>query len=152
MHLSAEAIRAFEGVRKIHFLNPLAVRTTKSLSDAVGLQNLGVHLISVEPGHFSTEYHVHHYEEECVYVLAGNGTAMLGEEKVGIGPGDFIGYPARGPAHDLFNDGSEPLVCLVVGQRLAQDVTDYPRLRKRLYRNSGEWNVVEHADIEYVKR
>jgi uncharacterized cupin superfamily protein len=64
MYLSAEAIAAMEGVRKVHYLNPDAVRINKSLGDAVGLKNIGVHLISVPPGHRSTEFHVHHYEEE----------------------------------------------------------------------------------------
>ncbi|GGX89689.1 hypothetical protein GCM10007160_16330 [Litchfieldella qijiaojingensis] len=152
MLLSAQAIAAMVGERKVHFLNPQAVRLNKSLGDAVGMKNLGVHLITVEPGHFSTEFHVHHYEEEAIYVLAGQASLTLGEETHHIGPGDFIGCPINGVAHEMFNDGDEPLVCLVVGQRLAQDVTDYPRQRKRLYRNSGEWNVVDHDDIESFKR
>ncbi|MFB4202693.1 hypothetical protein KBTX_02410 [wastewater metagenome] len=152
MYLSAEDIAALEGVEKTHFLNPQAVRVNRSLGDAVGLRNLGVHRIAVEPGHFSTEYHCHHYEEECIYVLAGCGRATIGETEQPVGPGDFIGCPANGVAHDLYNDGTEPLVCLVVGQRLAQDVTDYPRRDKRLYRNSGEWNVVRHQDIESFRR
>jgi uncharacterized cupin superfamily protein len=151
MHLSATEISAIDGVRKVHFLNPLAIRINKSLGDAVGLKSLGVHLISVEPGHFSTELHAHHYEEECIYVLSGQGTVTLGEDRKKIGPGDFIGCPTNGVAHQMLNDGSTPLVCLVIGQRLQQDVTDYPRKRKRLYRNSGERNVVDHANIEHIK-
>ena len=43
----------------------------------------------------------------------------------------------------------EPLRCIVVGERLAHDVGDYPRLGKRIYRNDGEpWELVDHADIE----
>lgn len=152
MYLSAAAIAAMEGVKKSHYLNPAAERLNKSLGDAVGLKNIGVHLVSVEPGHQSTEYHVHHYEEECIYVLAGRGIAVLGDSLQPIGPGDFIGCPANGIAHELVNDGEEPLLCLVMGQRLAHDVTDYPRLAKRLYRNGGEWNLVDHGDIEHVKR
>ncbi|MGD8690691.1 MAG: cupin domain-containing protein [Gammaproteobacteria bacterium] len=152
MFLSAEAIAALEGVRKTHFLNDNAVRLNKSLGDAVGLKNLGIHVITVDPGHCSTEFHAHHYEEEAVYVLSGHGTATIGEETHRIGPGDFMGFPANGVAHDMVNDGDEPLVCLVIGQRLAQDVGDYPRLGKRLYRNSGEWNLVDHTDIENIKR
>ncbi|WP_290889892.1 hypothetical protein [Fischerella sp.] len=34
----------------IHPLNSPAVRNTKSLSDAVGMKNIGVHLVRVEPG------------------------------------------------------------------------------------------------------
>jgi uncharacterized cupin superfamily protein len=152
MFLSARDIEALEGVRKVHYLNPAAVRLNKSLGDAVGLQHIGVHLISVDPGHQSTEYHSHRFEEECIYVLSGRGIAVLGEQLQAIGPGDFIGCPANGIAHELINDGVEPLVCLVMGQRLQHDITDYPRLDKRLYRNAGEWNLVNHDDIEHVKR
>ena len=59
MHLSAQAIAALEGVRKDHLLNELAVRSNKSLGDADGLEHLGVHLITVDPGGLSTEYHRH---------------------------------------------------------------------------------------------
>lgn len=77
---------------------------------------------------------------------------MLGDDEHPIGPGDFIAYPAGGPAHEMINDGDEDLVCLVIGQRLAQDVTDYPRKGKRLYRNSGRWDLVDHDDIDAVDR
>lgn len=152
MYLSAKDIEKLEAKPKTHFLNPQAIREDKSLGDAVGLKNLGVHVITVAPGDYSTEFHAHHYEEECIYVLSGTGKATLGADNYRIGPGDFIGCPANGVAHDMFNDGKEPLVCLVIGQRLAQDVADYPRLNKRLYRNNGEWNLVDHEAIEQIKR
>lgn len=78
-------------------------------------------------------------EEECVYVLSGQGTA-------------FIGCPANGAAHAMQATGAEPLVCLVMGQRLSQDVSDYPNLKKRLYRNNGEWTLVAHSDIQHIQR
>jgi uncharacterized cupin superfamily protein len=152
MYLSAKDIEALEGVHKVHFLQPQAVRTNKSLGDAAGLQHLGVHLITVQPGHKSTEFHLHHYEEEAVYVLSGRGTAVIGEVRHTLGPGDFLGFPAHGAAHEMLAEGDEPLVCLVVGQRLAQDVCDYPRLGKRLYRNSGEWNLVDLANVVAFRR
>ncbi len=151
MYLSAREIEQLEGVEKQHFLNPEALRINKSLGDAVGLQKMGVHQISVPAGHYSTEYHVHHYEEECIYILSGSGVATLGNEQQRVNAGDFIGCPINGKAHDMFNDGVEPLVCLVIGQRLDQDVTDYPRLGKRLFRNSGEWTLVEHSNIQTIK-
>lgn len=152
MLLSASDIADMVGKQKTHFLNSNAVRVNKSLGDAVGLKNIGVHLITVLPGHYSTEFHVHHFEEECIYVLSGSGTATIGDETHAIGPGDFIGCPLNGVAHCMKAGGNEPLVCLVVGQRLAQDVADYPNLKKRLYRNKGEWNLVDHADIRHIER
>ena len=66
------------------------------------------------------------------------------------GPGDFFGFPRRRAAHTILNDGTETLECLVIGQRLDQDVADYPNQHKRLYRNNGEWNLVDMADIRVL--
>jgi uncharacterized cupin superfamily protein len=148
MHLSAERIAAMEGVRRVHALNPTAIRLDKSLGDAVGLKNIGVHLITIAPGDKSTELHAHKYEDEAIYIVSGCGSEVIGDETHKIAPGDFIGLPAGGPAHETVNDGTEPLVCLVIGQRLAQDVVDYPRKGKRLYRNSGQRDLVDYANLE----
>jgi len=148
MYVSAKQIAAMEGVRRVHALNPGAIRTDKSLGDEAGLKNMGIHLISIAPGNKSTEFHAHKYEDEAIYVLSGHGTEVIGEESRKIGPGDFIGLPAGGPAHETVNDGTDPLVCLVIGQRLAQDVVDYPRAGKRLYRNSGQRDMVDIAQVK----
>ena len=147
MYLSAEAITKLEGVRRVHTLNPAAIRIDKSIGDEAGLQNIGIHLITIAPGDKSTEFHSHKYEDEAIYVLSGNGLEAIGDETHKIGPGDFIGLPAGGPAHETINDGKEPLVCLVIGQRLAQDVVDYPRKGKRMYRNSGQRDMVDLANV-----
>jgi len=148
VYLSADQIAALAGVRRVHNLNANAIRTDKSLGDEAGLKNMGVHLISIAPGNKSTEFHAHKYEDEAIYVLSGRGTEIIGEKSHKIGPGDFIGLPAGGPAHETVNDGTEPLVCLVIGQRLAQDVVDYPRAGKRLYRNSGQRDMVDIAQVK----
>ena len=148
MFLSAQIISAMEGVRRVHSLNPAAIRTDKSLGDEVGLKNIGIHMITIAPGDKSTEFHSHKYEDEAIYVLSGHGTEVMGETTQKIGPGDFVGFPGGGVAHETINDGTEPLVCLVIGQRLAQDVIDYPRVGKRLYRNSGQREMVDYPNIE----
>jgi len=133
---------------KVHFLNPLAERWSKSLGDATGLKNIGVHLVRVEPGKESTEYHIHYYEEECIYILSGSGVLILNDEEFAVGANDFIGLPVNSAAHNLVNRSSADLVFLVMGQRLAQDVADYPNKKLRLYRNSGHWDLV---DIDTIK-
>jgi uncharacterized cupin superfamily protein len=140
-------IEAMPGTAKVHFLNPKARRTNKSLGDATGLGGFGFHLIEVPPGAVSTEHHLHYFEDEAVYVLEGRAIVVLDEARHELGPGDFVGLPAGGPAHSFENPGPGPLRCLVVGQRLAHDVGDYPRLGKRLYRNAGQWDLVE---LEHV--
>lgn len=135
--LKAADIAAMEGLSKTHFLNNGARRVNKSLGDATGLTGLGIHLIEVAPGDETTEYHVHHFEDEAVYILSGTGTATIGEVDHPIGPGDFIGYRKMGLAHTIVNSGPEILKVLVIGQRLAHDVGDYPRKGQRIYRNEG---------------
>jgi uncharacterized cupin superfamily protein len=144
--LTAEDIAAMEGLAKTHFLNENAKRINKSLGDATGLTGLGIHLIEVQPGFETTESHVHHFEEEAVYVLSGEAMAEIGDDEVPIKPGDFIGYRKGGKAHTIRNTGNKVFRCLVIGQRLAQDVADYPRLQKRIYRNEGmPWDLADHA-------
>jgi len=64
--LKASDIEQMAGQYKVHFLNSNAVRLNKSLGDAVGLTEIGIHIIYVEPNQESTEYHKHYYEEECI--------------------------------------------------------------------------------------
>lgn len=135
--MTATEIDAMEGLAKVHFVNPDAKRINKSLGDATGLTGLGIHVIEVAPGDETTEYHVHHHEDEAVYILSGTGTATIGDADHAIGPGDFIGYRAGGLAHTIINSGTEVLRILVIGQRLPHDVGDYPRKGQRIYRNTG---------------
>ncbi len=148
--LKKSDIDAMEGLDKTHFLNPNAKRNNKSLGDLTGLTGLGFHLIEVPPGYWSTEYHVHYFEEECTYVLSGTGEVRIGEETYEIGPGDFIGYRSAGDAHTMRNTGTENLVCIVAGQRLAHDVGDYPDLGKRLFRSKDmPWALTDLDSIEF---
>ncbi|WP_276720067.1 cupin domain-containing protein [Pseudooceanicola nitratireducens] len=147
--VTAGEIEEMQGLRKVHFLNAGARRVNKSLGDLTGITGFGFHLIEVEPGCETTEYHVHHDEDECVYVLEGEAEAEIGEQRHRIGPGDFIGYRKGGLAHVIRNTGPGLFRAIVVGERLAHDVADYPRLGKRIYRSQGRpWNLVDHADIE----
>ncbi|QJR79725.1 cupin domain-containing protein [Alteromonas pelagimontana] len=133
--VTKEEIETFQGEKKTHYLNPKAVRENKSLGELTGLTGLGVHIIAIEPGYETTEYHVHHFEDECVYILEGEATALVGDERLAVKAGDFLGYRAGGQAHTIMNSGANTLRCLVVGERLQHDVCDYPNLKKRLYRN-----------------
>lgn len=142
--VTAEEIAAMEGLAKTHFQNPNARRINKSLGDLTGLTGLGIHLIEVEPGCETTEYHVHYIEDEAVYVLDGTGEAEIGDDRVPVKAGDFLGYRKGGLPHTIHNTGKTTLRCLVIGQRLASDVADYPRKAQRIYRNADlSWDLVD---------
>lgn len=147
--LTKEEIEQYEGVEKTHFLNENARRINKSLGDLTGLSGFGFHIIEIQPGYESTELHMHYYEDECVYILEGEAEATIGDNKYSVKAGDFIGYRAGGEPHQLKNNSSSLLKCIVVGQRLDRDVGDYPNLKKRIYRNKGmKWNLVDFENID----
>ena len=143
-------IDAMSGTAKTHFLNPNAQRINKSLGDRTGITDFGFHLIEVPSGKESTEYHVHSHEDECVYVLSGQGEVLIGEAWTPVSAGDFIGYRAGGQAHTMKNTGSSVLKCIVVGTRSPYDVGDYPHQKKRLYRRAGQpADLVDYENIQH---
>ena len=145
--LRKDDIENMPGENKTHFLNKNAKRNNKSLGDETGLKNLGFHIIEILPGHESTEYHVHYSEDECVYILSGEGIVIIDNKDYPVSEGDFIGYPANGLPHGMKNISDEPLRCIVAGQRLSNEVADYPRLNKRLYVHGNIAEVVDKGDL-----
>jgi len=136
--LTRTQIAKMSGHENTHFLNSRAKRVTKPLGDLGGLQHLGFHLTTLPVGSVASEFHRHVCAEECVYIIAGNGTARIGPDMFEVEAGDFIAYTADCEAQDLRNTGSSPMTCIVVGQRLDCDVVDYPEQNKRLYRYAGK--------------
>lgn len=144
-------IAKMTGVDKQHFVDPDAKRRNISLGDLTGLTGMGFHLIEVAPGKRSSAFHLHQFEDECVYILAGEAEATIGDRVYRVSAGDFLGFRAGGAAHALRNTGTEVLKCLVAGQRLAHDVADYPDAKKRLFRNAGmPWQLVDLTDITAI--
>ena len=93
--------------------------------------------VRLTQGRRSSVFHFHHHDEEWIYVLSGRGIAEIGEERLDVGAGDFMGFVAGSLPHNLFNPNAEDLVYLVGGNRLPYDVCDYPRIRMRRYRTNG---------------
>ncbi len=104
------------------------------LSRMAGLGRIAVNLEWLAPGKHSAPLHVHHREEEWVYVVEGRGVAELGDAEHAVGPGDFLGFPP-GVAHHVRNDSADRLLLLVGGEVIPDvDVSDFPRLKRRLVR------------------
>lgn len=135
--LSAERIAAMPERTHDHAFNPNGSRQTRSLGDACGMTQLGVHLVRLLPGRESTEYHTHHHDEEWLYILSGRGTAEIGGRKCAVQAGDFMGFVAGSLPHTLLNDGGEDLTYLVGGTRHAWDVVDYVRRGIRSFKYPG---------------
>lgn len=123
-----------EGRSFSHPLNPKSEVHMRSLGDAVGLERIGISIMRVAPGKESFAFHLHHTEEEFIYVLSGRGIAEIGDEEHAVGPGDFMGFPTPSVGHHLKNPFTEDLVYLSGGERRTSEVADFPRLGKRMVR------------------
>jgi uncharacterized cupin superfamily protein len=146
--LKADQIAAMPETVKIHSLNSDAVRYTRSLGDALGLTHISVHLVRVQPGKETTQFHFHHQEEEFLYILSGRGIAEIGDRAIEVGAGDFLGFTAPSLPHTLKNPFDEDLVYLMGGERSKFDVCDYPRLQKRLYRADGDRQLIDWQHLK----
>ncbi|NEO96495.1 MAG: cupin domain-containing protein [Moorea sp. SIO3G5] len=131
--LKAKEIESMPETVIVHALNAKAVRHTKSLSDALGITRLGIHLVRVEPGKETTQFHFHHCQEEFIYIISGRGIAEIGNHQLKVGPGDFMGFTAPSLPHAMKNPFDQDLIYLMGGERREFDMCDYPRLKKRLY-------------------
>ncbi len=145
--LTAEAIAALPEHARQHAFNPNGVRHARGLSDACGLKQIGVHLVRLEPGRESTEYHTHTHDEEWIYILSGRVMAEIGGRKAEVKAGDFMGFVASSPYHTMTNPFTQDLVYLVGGTRHSYDVVDYPRRGIRSYKYDGKRDNVETKNL-----
>jgi uncharacterized cupin superfamily protein len=115
-----------------HPLNPKSDVFIQPLSERVGMQRAVLSLARVPPGKESFLLHAHEHDEEFLYILEGEGTAEIGEQRVKVGPGDFMGFPIDGTPHHLVNTGVTDLVYLMGGERSALEVTRFPSAGKTI--------------------
>lgn len=146
--LRREEVEALDEVRRPHPLDPSLVRHTRSLGDAVGLETIGVHLVRLEKGNTSSVQHLHHQDEEWIYILSGSGIANIGDEQHEVGAGDFMGFATGSLPHNLHNPNADDLVYLVGGNRWPFDVCDYPKIGKRRYRVNGKSVYVDETVLQ----
>jgi uncharacterized cupin superfamily protein len=105
--------------------------TVRSLAQPAGSRQLGAALTTVPPGHISFPAHYHCASEEAIYVLSGTGVARIGADRFPVRPGDWLALPV-GPdhAHQMINDGTEPLTYLCMSTTVTTDVVFYPDSNK----------------------
>jgi uncharacterized cupin superfamily protein len=150
--LSAANIAAIDPIRHVHQFNERALRITRTLGERTGLERIGIHLVRLPAGCDSTQFHYHDADEEFIYVLEGRAVAEIGDERHEIGPGDFMGFPAPSPPHNLHNPHSVDLVYLVGGERNACDVVHYPRVQRSMLKAAGRRAWVEWSHLNELPR
>jgi uncharacterized cupin superfamily protein len=129
-----------------HPWNPQSEITGTHMSGLAGLTRTGVSLVRIGPGKESFAYHLHHREEEWLYVLAGRGLAIVDGNEYELGPGDFIAFPTPSVAHQMTNPFDEQLVYLMGGESRKYEIADFPELDKRMIRRGSEIEVYRLSD------
>ena len=130
--LSSSEIDAREEFIVQHQFNDNAVRHTRTLTTDMGLNNIGIHIVRIEPGRDSTTHHYHDADEEFIYILSGAGHAKIDTTEYPVAAGDFMAFPVGGPAHSLRNSSNEDLVYLVGGERNLPDIVHYPEIERSM--------------------
>ena len=132
--------RAKKGLEEFsHPLNPERSKMKGvSLSEAVGLERIGVHVMVLPAGNESFVYHTHLREEEWLFVLSGRGRIEIDGQMRELAPGDFVGFATPSLPHQLRNPYGEELTYLTGGERQQFEVAEFPRLGKVMIRNGME--------------
>ncbi len=139
-----------EEVHFIHQHNPNGVRHTRNLTDHLGLEDMGVHLVRVTQGHDSSEHHSHEEDEEFIYVISGHAQSFIGDQVYDVGPGDFMAFAKKSPAHHFHNPHAEDFIYLVGGTRAPIDICNYPNKGLRQFRVHGVREYTETKNMRPV--
>jgi uncharacterized cupin superfamily protein len=129
--------------------------TWRDLGRAAGTSGVGVKLIDVDPGKWSTPAHVEGAEEEIFYVLGGTGLSWQGDlegcQVYEVGVGDCLVHLAEGEAHTL-RAGPEGLRALVFGQRVSHGNSVLPRAGVAwMYPGFADVSLVGPGQCPYIR-
>jgi uncharacterized cupin superfamily protein len=108
------------------FDEPCRARQRRKLGDAAGLTQLGVNLLVLPPGAWSSQRHWQTESDEFVYVLSGEVTLVTDGGEELLRAGDAAGFKAGDPnGHCLQNRSGTDAHVLEVGTRIANDGAYY---------------------------
>ena len=146
--LKASDINSMDAFEFHHPLNPNSEIYLRFLGRAVGLQRIGVTIARVPPGKESFIYHAHQNEEEWVYILSGRGIAEIGDQEYEVESGDFMGFGLPQQPHHLRNPFNEDLIYLIGGETGRLDIGIFPRLGKRVIRESDSAYIFDESALQ----
>ena len=129
-----------------HPWNPKSAITGSHLSRLGGLKRTGVSIARLAPGKESFAYHLHHAEEEWIYVLSGKAVAQIDGTEYVLEAGDFAAFPTPSVAHNMANPGPRELVYLMGGENNPHEVSDFPTLDKRMVKLHGKVEIYKLSD------
>jgi uncharacterized cupin superfamily protein len=102
---------------------PSADRIRQRLGDAGGLTDVGVNLMRLPPGNWSSQRHWHSEEDEFVYVLEGELVLIEDGGETVLRAGDCAAFPKNsGNGHHMINRSASTAAYLEIGTRSPTDV------------------------------
>jgi uncharacterized cupin superfamily protein len=147
-HLLRQADIAARAMTFRHPWNPNSEITGTWMGRLAGLARTGVSVGRIAPGRGSFAYHLHHTEEEWIYVLSGRGVARIDGRDYELAAGDFVAFPTPSVAHNMANPYAEELVYLMGGEHRADEVADFPLLDRRMVKLGGKLSIYRLSDGE----
>jgi uncharacterized cupin superfamily protein len=96
------------------------------IAEPLGVHEIGATLHVVPAGKTAWPFHRHHGADELCMVLSGSGTLRIGERRLPIKAGDFIGCPAGGEAHQIVNSSDAELRYIAFSNHTRAEVVEYP--------------------------
>jgi uncharacterized cupin superfamily protein len=118
----------------------------RELGRAAGSLRTGLNYVEVEPGELGCPLHCHSAEEEIFVVLEGEGTLLLGDERIPVRRGHVVARPAGTRVGHALEAGDAGLTYLAYGTREPNDIAYYPRSNKIYWRGVGVMARVEKLD------
>ena len=140
-HLHRKAEIAANEFALTHPWNPNSRIEGTHLSELGGLKRTGVSIARIPPGRDSMVEHMHHREEEWIYILSGRAIATIDGEKYEMTAGDFAAFPTPSVTHNLSNPFDEEVVYMMGGEHADSEIADFPALDRRMVRVGNDMQI-----------
>ncbi|TRZ56602.1 MAG: cupin domain-containing protein [Rhodocyclaceae bacterium] len=129
-----------------HPWNPKSEISGTWMGHLAGLTRTGVSIGRLASGKEAFAYHLHHTEEEWLYILSGRAVAHIDGQDYALEPGDFVAFPTPSAAHNMANPYDEELVYLMGGENKPDEVADFPTLDRRMVKIGGKLSIYKLSD------
>jgi uncharacterized cupin superfamily protein len=130
------------------FDTPCLDRRRISPGDAGGLTQFGAHIMTLNPGAWSSQRHYHGAEDELVYIISGHPTLIDDAGRQKLSPGDVTTHKAgEANGHHMINETEGPVQYLVIGGRSPEnDHAVYPDIDLDLPANGTAQRVYQRKN------
>ncbi len=127
---------------------PCKKRDRISPSDAGGLTQFGAHILTLQPGAWSSQRHWHSAEDEFVYIIEGHPTLIDNNGPQPLAPGDVTTHKADvANGHHMINETEGIVRYLIIGGRTPEtDDAVYPDVDLDLPANGTANRVYQRKD------